>query len=113
MYYTVKDQGVYYVYDENDNLVNMSSTEEGLKEFNPELDTDDIVESLTKPKVPKKKYVQEDKDAALRSYYRNLTGRKEDDVLTEEMLDKETWALRKTSALKNMSVNTIKEKLLK
>lgn len=112
MYNIEKHQGTYYVYDEDGALVYMASNEESLKNFNGDIDTDSIKEDL-KPYVSKPKYDEDVRNNELRSYYKRLTGRKDEDVLTEEMLDKEGWALRKTSALKNMSVNAIREKLLK
>lgn len=113
-YFVEEENGAYYVYDEDDNLVHVSSSMQDLNDFCPGLG--DLQESLTENrKELNKKPVKWEHDEHLEEvckYCRNLIGWDDDTVLTEEMLDKEDWKLRSVSVRKNTPVRKIRQALL-
>jgi hypothetical protein len=113
-YFVEEEHGTYYVYDEYDNLVHVSSTLQDLDDFCPGLG--ELQESLAKAKKKAfEKPVKWEHDEHLEEvckYCRNLVGWDDDTVLTEEMLDKEDWKLRSVSVKKNTPLRKIRQALL-
>lgn len=113
-YFVEEENGTYYVYDEYDNLVHVSSSMQDLNDFCPGLG--DLQESLAENrKELNKKPVKWEHDEHLEEvckYCRDLIGWDDDTVLTEDMLDKEDWKLRSVSVRKNTPVRKIRQALL-
>lgn len=118
-YFVDFEDGEYYVYNEEDELVHISSSKEDLNDFMPGLG--DMQESFEKAKEadtpkPVQKKRGWDPDEHLQKvvkYYKDWAGFDEDEELTEDLLKNEDWRLKRVSSLKNVPVKQLKAELLK